>query len=825
MSMEFQKIIKDYDFAVAGGGFTGVCCAVMAARQGLKTALITNRGFIGGNSGAEVRCPVDGADGEQLFNFNSRETGLIEEIRLENLHVNRDGNPYRWDMVLMDFIAAEKNLDLYLNTCIDRVDTEEVLPFGGRKDCLCPEPERKVLRITEISGIQTTSEKRFVFRAPLFADNTGDGTLSYLAGCEYKQGAESRDVYGEKIASEKETGDVLLGTLTYNAKNTGHEVKFYPPASAFDMEKSGCLEHREIPKEMFERFVWFYETGAGLDQAADGEEVAAEHRALLHSIWDHIKKHPEQYGAGNYDFEYIAPYVGKRESRRIKGLATLTEQDVYYQKDADDACGYGGWAIDLHSPKGFYGTDPENWWVYLRGIYPIPLRCAVARDCDNLFVVGRCFSVSHVALGSTRLNATLATVGQAVGIAAKICNEQGITPHALGKEDIAELHRRQWREDQTVIGYQNEDDADLALGAKLTASSEKAFAMENPTRFFAMETVYGQSMPVKPELKKISFAYRAGADAPLEVGIYRSEKPQNYGPETLLKKVTITLHATGKICMDRTGAECAGDSTSDPLETCDVRWFDIDLSDLNPEKEFLFFMFDGKGNTALELAAASDRMPSVAAIMQKPNNLPNVMDYETLTPLSHEWIRLGVPFRLRKYSTASQPNINWAFCFRTEPAMSFYGPENAANGYLRPYRQPNIWVAAGAEDEWLQIDLKEPARLREMDLTMDTNLNFRVRNVKPYDFNAIAECIRDYEVRYREAPSGKTCGNVPAGNVPEGSANGTVDGWKLLTVVEGNYQRFNRIDMKGVFASSVQIRVRATNGCPNAALYNVSIYR
>jgi len=317
------------------------------------------------------------------------------------------------------------------------------------------------------------------------------------------------------------------------------------------------------------------------------------------------------------------------------------------------------------------------------------------------------------------------------------------------------------------------------------------FAMQNPTRFFAMETVYGQSMPVKPEMKRVFFAYRAGCDAELEVGIYRSEKPQNYGPEKLLKTVKLVLPAAMK-----------------------VRWFEVDLSDLVLEKEFLFFRFDGKGNTSLELAADCERMPSVAAVMQKPNSLPNIMDYETLTPLPHEWIRLGVPFRLRKYSTASQPNVNWAFCFRTEPAMSFYGPENVTNGYLRPYRQPNIWEAAGAKEEWIELELAGPAALGEMDITMDTNLNFRVRNVKPYDFNAIAECIRDYEVWVHDSSD------------PQESAkeSGQEDSWKLHTKVEGNYQRFNRIDMKGVRASGVRIRILATNGCPAAGIYNISIY-
>ncbi|MCQ2414543.1 MAG: FAD-dependent oxidoreductase [Lachnospiraceae bacterium] len=788
--MEFERIEKTYDFVVVGGGFTGVCTAIQASREGLKTALITNRGFIGGNSGCEVRCPVDGADGEHQFNFNARETGLIEEIRLENLRVNPEGNPYRWDMVLMDFIAAEKDLDLYLNTCIDRVETAEGQANGKK--------EAKPAHITKVSGIQVTTEKRYDFTASFFADNTGDGTISMLSGCGFAEGAEPEEAYGEKIAACCEKGDVLLGTLTYNAKDMGHPVDFVPPANAFDMEKSGCLDHREIPDAMFQRFVWFYETGAGLDQAKDSEEVAAKHRELLFSIWDHIKKHPEKYGAENYDFEYISPFVGKRESRRVDGLYRLKEQDVYYQKDFEDACGYGGWAIDLHDGKGFFGTGPENWWVYLRGIYPIPLRTAIAKDADNLFVVGRCFSVTHVALGSTRLNATLATVGQAVGIAAAICKERDITPLRFGGDEIKELHLRQWRADQTVIGYRNTDAADLALSAKASVSSEKRFVMEEPEKFFPVDTVFGQSMPAKPGMKSVSFCYRwladrgnmsgcgkaaekTAADAVLRVSVFRSEKPQNYGPEILLKEFRLQLSPTGE-----GGA-----------------WFTLDLSDIAFEKEFIFFQFEPEcAGTVPELAAATKRLPGVCGLMQKKNDLPNMVDYETLTPLPAEWMKLGVPLKLRKYSTASQPNVNWAFCFKTEPELSFYGGENLNNGYLRPYGQPNIWTAEGAEGEWAELRFDSGKEILEVDITFDTNLNFRVRNVKPYAFNVMEEAVRDYELW--------------------AETNGA---WKKIRTVTGNHQRVNRLKFAGaVTADAVKIVIRATNGCPNAAIYNISIY-
>lgn len=286
-------------------------------------------------------------------------------------------------------------------------------------------------------------------------------------------------------------------------------------------------------------------------------------------------------------------------------------------------------------------------------------------------------------------------------------------------------------------------------------------------------------MPVRRSLKTVKFAYIADKPSDLRVKVYRAEKPQNYGPERLLKTFALKLQATG----DK------------------VEWYPLDLSDLELHDEFLFFEFDGTGSETLQLAAGRERFPGVCAIQQKPNHLPNVMDYETLQPLSHEWIRLGVPFRLRKYSTASQPNENWTFCFQTEPEISVYGPENVNNGFLRPYRQPNIWVAEGVKEEWLEADLKEEYTLHQLCITFDTNLNFRVRNVKPYDFNTISECIKDYEVWIRQG-----------------------ENWQKFKTVTGNYQRVNRIDMNGIKANRIRIRFLATNGCESASVYNVSIY-
>jgi phytoene dehydrogenase-like protein len=80
-----------YDFVVIGGGLAGVCAAVTASRKNIKTALIQDRPVLGGNASTEIRVPPVGAT--QCNFAYSRETGIIEELFLNNLHRNPTWSP------------------------------------------------------------------------------------------------------------------------------------------------------------------------------------------------------------------------------------------------------------------------------------------------------------------------------------------------------------------------------------------------------------------------------------------------------------------------------------------------------------------------------------------------------------------------------------------------------------------------------------------------------------------------------------------------------------------------------------------------------------
>ena len=344
--MKFKTYQVKSDLVVVGAGVSGICAAIEAARCGLSVSLINNRGCVGGNSGCELRVHICGADGTSFFNNYAREGGIIEELRLENLHRNPQGNVYLWDSVLMDFIKAESNIQLFLNTNIDEV-------LMDNKKIVC------------VQGSQIGSEKHFKFEAPLFVDDTGDGTIGYLAGAPWAYGREAKKTFNERIANDFSDEEVILSSLPFYSKEIPGKAMFEIPNYAKDIVEKidAAKSFREIPDRIpgdyrydGYRFQWYYEVGGNLNQITDNEEVINEHRKLCYGIWNEIKN-SGKYDSDKYDLEYISLFPAKRESRRLIGHYIVNEGDIEEQHDFPDTIAHGGWSIDLHAGKGYFSDD------------------------------------------------------------------------------------------------------------------------------------------------------------------------------------------------------------------------------------------------------------------------------------------------------------------------------------------------------------------------------------------------------------------------------------------------------------------------------------
>ncbi|MFS8617641.1 MAG: FAD-dependent oxidoreductase, partial [Solitalea sp.] len=107
------------DLVVIGGGLAGTCCAIAAAREGLRVILAQDRPVLGGNASSEIRLWILGAT-SHLGNNNrwARESGIVGEILVENMYRNPEGNALILDTILLEKVKQEQNITLLLNTAV-----------------------------------------------------------------------------------------------------------------------------------------------------------------------------------------------------------------------------------------------------------------------------------------------------------------------------------------------------------------------------------------------------------------------------------------------------------------------------------------------------------------------------------------------------------------------------------------------------------------------------------------------------------------------------------------------------------------------------------
>ena len=387
-----RRIQYKADLCVVGGGMAGLCCAIAAARHGIKTVLVHDRPVLGGNASSEIRMWVCGSHGK-----DNRETGIIEELVLENFYQNKALKFPLWDSVLYEKAKAEPNLTLLLNSsCLDAT-------MDGNT-------------IKSIKAWQSNAETFHEVEATYFADCSGDSILAPLSGAQYRYGREAKSEFDERIPPDTADQKTMGMSCLFQIRETDHPVEFIKPQWAYTYktdEDLPCRDHKNSEVCNF----WWIEVGGQWDCLHDTDKCRDELLKIVYGVWDHMKNQGD-HGVENWELEWIGFLPGKRESRRYVGEYTITQNDVEAEGRFEDMVAYGGWTMDDHFPDGFY----------YRGGYPtihhsapapwgLPLRCMISKNIKNLTFAGRNISVTHAALSSSRVMATCAILGQALGTA------------------------------------------------------------------------------------------------------------------------------------------------------------------------------------------------------------------------------------------------------------------------------------------------------------------------------------------------------------------------------------------------------------------------
>lgn len=667
----------NFELTVAGGGMAGICTALAAARKGLKVLLVNDRSVLGGNASSEIGIQISGASHLGLNpSIYAREGGIIEEIRLRMSKYALGGGYDKGallDAVFFDLIYENNNITLLLNTSVYS----------------CEVTERK---ITKCYARHIVSNEIFEIESKIYVDATGNGVLAYEAGCSFRMGREGKAEYGEAWAPDTADKYTMGNTFYFETVDCGREVTFTPPEFAHKVADMDFIKEIHNPKNFRNITVkgahWSLEYGGQVDVIYQNEEIDLELRKLIYGIWDYIKNSGKYPEAKNYCLKRIYTKSGARESRRFLGDYVLTENDIENKINFEDAVCIGGWPMDVHANLGIYDSAPASNFIPVTGLYNIPMRSLYARDIDNLMFAGRNISVSHIALGSTRVMATCAAMGQAVGTAAKYCVEQNLSPREVTKLYIKELQETLVYDDQTILGVNSLNP--VMKSFKASATSEKKYENIISSGSIKLENDYGLALMLETEhLESIKLKIRNQSDTTqlLRYKILTGSHKETFLPEKVQKVSEVSIP-----------------------EAYDG-WFQLTVNGDRGEDGKLYLIFEK--NSSLSLEVASQRpMGAITLRMYTAENCKEC-NHDSI-PLSKE---TGYLFFEHRYDR--DRNILFKDMV---PAQRLFSPGMALSPFTRPYGMPNIWIGEGEFPQTLTLTAEAPVEADKVAVIFDSCL-------------------------------------------------------------------------------------------------------
>jgi len=393
-----------FDVVIIGGGYAGMGSALSAARMGCKVALIQDRGVLGGNGSSEVRVWAMGGIRTGLFPH----LGEIVEEFMDHAKSSPGTFEEFGDAKKEALVRSEKNISLFLNNHAIAVEKD------GKK-------------ISAVTALNTMTSELSRFTGTFFIDCTGHATIGALAGADL---------------TIKEEGHMGMSNMWRWTEGT-------KPVAFPEIEWAVNLEMTDFPYPARGKAEWFWESGFNKHPLHDLEYTRDWNLRAAYGAFNAMKNKGGKEKHANAKLEWIAYIGGTRESRQLLGDIVMSREDITEKKSYPDGCVPTTWDIDLHYPKEQFAKKvPDDPFIskanFGAGVdrkhgYPVPYRCMYSRNIDNLFMAGRCVSVTHEALGTVRVMKTGGMIGEVVGKAASICLKEKCTPRDVYAKYLEEL--------------------------------------------------------------------------------------------------------------------------------------------------------------------------------------------------------------------------------------------------------------------------------------------------------------------------------------------------------------------------------------------------
>jgi hypothetical protein len=755
--------------------------------MGIRTALVQDRPVLGGNASSEIRVPPVGAN--QCNFAYSRETGLVEELFLNNLLRNPSWNPEGWNLELETLVRSEPNLDLYLNTAACDLEAADAGtdPDGG--------PQRSIVSVKAYCSM---AETWYLFRAAFFADCSGDGILGSLSGARYRYGVEARAEFDEPMCPESPTRETMGMSLQLRARDAGRPMPFVKPAwIGLTLNEGDFGPYRPVNEHFFPDTggFWWLEWGGERDTVHDTLRIKDEVQRITLAVWDYLKnRSPLSERLTTYELDWMGAVPGKRESRRFEGDHILTMGDVDGQAAFPDAVAYGGWGFDHHPPGGFHDKENPSTHRYLRGPHNIPLRSLYSRNVSNLFLAGRNISATHYALSSTRVMLTCAQLGEAVGVAAahagRSCraSRELLQPHLTSAVQADLL-----RADHHIHAHPAELPDDIAGEASVTASS--TFAYDAAAVSWGTETLTGPRMQLLAITSSRIEGLRLHVDVNRETElVYHFHQGPDNGSTYIEEKLM-----TGRTSL----SAGEGQQVFLPLHCAIGRpgWHFLILEE-NPDVRL--HVVEGPPGSLRYYPRPEDPIRpnpfSTWTLRSLPIGQQRATDADGASVLAPQWSEHAL--HRRAYSHF----LGFAYACEVVPAQPLHGPANVVNAHSRPTNLPNLWVSAPSDfqrPEWISLEWPTSRDITGVQVLFDSALHFHFgQSWQGYPVRAIPTLVKDYRIIVRRSDGSET----------------------ILADVRDNHLRNRRHDHRIDGVTALRLECLSTHGVERAQVYAIRVF-
>lgn len=405
--------MKHYDLIVVGGGFTGVCAAIAAAREKLSVLLIERTNCLGGAPANNLVNPFMAywtwKDDEKFYLSRGIFLEIAEELKnCGALGENESTFDEEWLKLILNRMVLKEGIDLLFHSYL--------------MDANVTDGNVTSITVANKSGNQT-------FTADFFIDATGDGDLAVLSGCPYHLGRPE---------------DHLCQPMTLCFRLANVDIEKFEKARPMmnplyqEWQAAGKIKN---PREdilifgtMIDGVLHFNSTRIVKRNPVDAFDITAaeiEAREQVFELYHFLKENID--GFQNAKLISTAMQIGTRESRMIEGNYLLTSEDLVACTKFEDAIAEGNYDIDIHNPEG---SGTSHYYFEEGTYYTIPYRCLCPKGTNNLWVAGRCISSTHEAQASYRIMPICATLGQAAGTAAAVAKQTGTDANTLDVKKV-----------------------------------------------------------------------------------------------------------------------------------------------------------------------------------------------------------------------------------------------------------------------------------------------------------------------------------------------------------------------------------------------------